>query len=248
MSQRADDPKEIGSLQLETITPESSAAYLVEAFRNILVSQIILKRYERGITAFMEKPDLLPFEEAKLYGHNAIHALMGYLAAMKGYEYMSDIQPDYGIMNIGRQAFLEESGATLIRKHQGIDALFTEEGYTAYADDLLARMTNPYLRDTIQRVCRDPERKLGYHDRLIGLMRLALEHNVTPRLMGLGAAAAVNYLDPNLKEEDIAPKLANLWDRKISERDECLGYIKRGFTWLKHGQRSEEMDIKNSSG
>ena len=36
--------------------------------------------FKRGITVFDEKGTLQPFEEAKLYGHNAAHALMGYLA------------------------------------------------------------------------------------------------------------------------------------------------------------------------
>ena len=47
--------------------------------------------FARGITAFIEKDDLLPFEEAKLYGHNAIHALIGYLAHERGLTLMSQV-------------------------------------------------------------------------------------------------------------------------------------------------------------
>ncbi|MEZ4612253.1 MAG: hypothetical protein R2838_18735 [Caldilineaceae bacterium] len=32
----------------------------------------------------------------------------------------------------------------------------------AYADDLIARMVNPFLRDGVARVARDPARKLGW--------------------------------------------------------------------------------------
>jgi mannitol-1-phosphate 5-dehydrogenase len=49
---------------------------------------------------------------------------------------------------------------------------------------------NPYLRDRTDRVTRDPRRKLGWDDRLIGTMRLALDAGVTPRRFALGAAAA----------------------------------------------------------
>jgi len=49
---------------------------LVEAFNRILISKtsfgdtLATRGFHRGIEVFEEKPDLLPFEEAKLYGHN----------------------------------------------------------------------------------------------------------------------------------------------------------------------------------
>ena len=73
-----------------------------------------------------------------------------------------------------------ESGEALIRKHAGKDRLFTPEGYREYALDLLERMTNPYLQDSVERVGRDPQRKLGWDDRLVGTLRLALQQNVVP--------------------------------------------------------------------
>jgi mannitol-1-phosphate/altronate dehydrogenase len=41
---------------------------------------------------------LLAFEEVKLFGHNAIHALLGYLGAYKGYKKMSELPKDKQIM------------------------------------------------------------------------------------------------------------------------------------------------------
>ena len=58
-------------------------------------------------------------------------------------------------------------------------------------------MTNPYLRDRIERVIRDTPRKLSWDDRLIGTMRLALDAGVTPRRFALGAAAALETLPRN---------------------------------------------------
>ena len=57
-----------------------------------------LPGFRRGIEVFVEKDDLLPFEEAKLYGHNAIHALIGYLADLRGLPTMADAGRDAGIM------------------------------------------------------------------------------------------------------------------------------------------------------
>jgi mannitol-1-phosphate 5-dehydrogenase len=190
---------------LSTITPTDTRAFLVESFNKILISKIAFAQnihFQRGIQSFVEKDDLLPFEEAKLFGHNATHALAAYLALAGGLEYIAEIKNHPGLLSFVRAAFLEESGETLIRKHRGVDPLFTPEGYALYADDLLERMTNPYLRDSVERVGRDPERKLGWGDRLIGTMREALKQNVMPRHYALGAAAALVLLEPRAADPD----------------------------------------------
>ena len=201
-------PEEIKAEGLACLVAGSARALLVEEFNRILITQIRLHGFKRGITVFIEKPDLLPFEEAKLYGHNAVHALIGYLAARRGLRLMSDAQNDPALMKLAREAFLEESGAALIARHQALDPLFTAAGYQAYADDLLERITNPYLRDRTERVIRDTPRKLSWDDRLIGTMRLALDAGVTPRRVALGAAAALETLSaPN----GTADALRALW-------------------------------------
>ena len=186
------DRATIERLELATITPDLPRAILVEEFNRILISKIRLPGFRRGIEVFVEKEDLLPFEEAKLYGHNAIHALMAYLADLKGYTVMNEARADGWIMETARRAFIEESGAALIRKHARLgDPLFSARGYTEYADDLLARMTNPNLNDLVERVGRDHPRKLGIEDRLCGTMVVALQQGVTPATLALGAAAGV---------------------------------------------------------
>jgi mannitol-1-phosphate 5-dehydrogenase len=186
------DPAVIERLGLATLTPGLGRAVLVEEFNRILISKVHLPGFRRGIEVFVEKEDLLPFEEAKLYGHNAIHALIGYLADLKGYTNIAEAGTDVWIMATARKAFIEESGAALIRRHAGLgDRLFTPEGYAEYAEDLLARMTNPHLNDQVERVGRDHPRKLGIDDRLFGTMVLALEQEVVPRHLALGAAAGI---------------------------------------------------------
>ncbi len=97
-------------------------------------------------------------------------------------------------MDFLRTAFLEESGATLCRRWEGADELFTEAGYAAFADDLLERMVNPYLADTVERAGRDPRRKLGWDDRLIGLVRLGLAEGVRTPRYAMGVAAGLDVL------------------------------------------------------
>ena len=222
MSGIVTDPGEIQAQGLAPATPDDPRTFLVEAFNRILISRINFDTpFERGLSMFEEKADLLPFEEAKLYGHNATHALAAYLGAVRGVRYIADLHDVPGAMPFLRAAFIEESGAALIRKYTGVDALFTPEGYAHYADDLLERMFNPYLRDTVERVGRDPVRKLGWDDRLIGTMRLALKQGIQPRRYALGAVAALATMDQDVLARHLPePILAQLWKDAHSDEQE----------------------------
>ena len=186
-------------------------AHLVEEFNQILVSAITLPDFHRGIEVFIEKPDLLPFEEAKLYGHNATHALIGYLAHRKSYVFMSEVAADSELMELARAAFIEESGRALIARHKALDPLFTEAGYQRYAEDLLERMMNPHLKDQVARVIRDPKRKLGWDDRFIGTMRIALDAGIQPVRFAKGADAALELLRDEAPGSTRHEILASLW-------------------------------------
>src|SRR5437763_12333161 len=107
---------------------------------------------------------------------------------------MAQAANDPALMTLARGAFLEESGPGLMARHKGSDALFTPAGWQSYAEDLLVRMTNPYLRDQTERITRDTPRKLGWDDRFIGAMGLALDAGLTPHRFALGAAAALETL------------------------------------------------------
>jgi mannitol-1-phosphate 5-dehydrogenase len=221
------DPVLIEKLGLVPLTPSLPRAVLVEEFNRIYVSELGLPGVRRGIEVFEEKPDLLPFEEAKLFGHNAVHSLLGYLAYERGYETMSAIRNDSELLAFGREAFLDESGAALIAAHGSLgDPLFSPAGFAAYADDLLERMTNPYLYDAVDRICRDPERKLGYDDRLFGAMRACLARGIEPKRLARGALAGLRYMASEgatlvrpLDADDIRRRLAALWQ---GERDDGL--------------------------
>jgi len=195
MSQVISDPAEIERRGLEPIAPGFPRAFLVESFNRILVSQIHLPGFEPGITAFEGKEDLLPFEEAKLYGHNAAHTMLGFLGQACGLSLLSDLRYKPDLMALVRKAFLCEAGEALIARHGKLgDPLFTQEGFRLYVDDLLLRMTNPHLSDTMARAIRDPVRKLGHSDRLFGAMRLCLTCGIEPECLAVGALAGLHAL------------------------------------------------------
>ncbi len=237
MSQVVVGAEAIASMHLTPITPGLDRAFLVEAFNRILISRVRIPNFARGIEPFIEKDDLLPFEEAKLYGHNAIHALLAYMGAAKGCTSMTELRHDAAVMRIARDAFLSESGAALIKKYGHLnDPLFTEAGYRAYAEDLLERMTNPWLADTIARAGRDPRRKLGYHDRIFGTMDLALSQGIRPKNMALGALAGIGAL---LRQETIPDIPKDRCPATLTDAD-----IERILTWLwAHEVATQRTDI-----
>ncbi len=150
-----------------------------------------------------------PFAEAKLYGHNAGHALAGFLARLLGFVQMDELDSRPDVIAFVRAAMIEESGGPLCLRYQGVDPLFAPDQFREYADDLIVRMVNPYVRDTVDRVVRDPARKLGWEDRLVGAMRMALTAAIAPVRYAWGAAAALDML--SVPSEDTCRYLDELW-------------------------------------
>ena len=210
MSQVLNDPAEIARRGLAPIVPGFPRAFLVEAFNRILVTQVSLPGFAPGISAFVEKGDLLPFEEAKLFGHNAAHTMLGFLGEVCGASLLSELSDRPGAVDQVLKAFIGESGAALVAKYARLgDPLFTPAGFRAYAEDLLRRMTNPHLGDTVSRATRDPLRKLGATDRLFGTMRLCLAQGVEPACWAIGALAGLRALAAR-PERPEAPQLGAL--------------------------------------
>jgi mannitol-1-phosphate 5-dehydrogenase len=259
MSGIISEPEVIREHGLATITPGDRRAFLVEAFNRILISRIRTGAgdgafpFRRGIEAFEERENLLPFEEAKLYGHNATHALAAYIGALAGAQRITELATVPGALPFLRAAFVQESGAALIRRNAGVDPLFTAQGYAGYADDLLERMTNPYLLDTVERVGRDPARKLGWNDRLVGTMRLTLEQGIEPRRYAFGAAAALAVLDrSNLEEPRPARSLLeSLWRAESPpriDREAVVGRIEAGMERLRTWRDTGFGDLRRTFG
>jgi mannitol-1-phosphate 5-dehydrogenase len=69
-------------------------------------------------------------------------------------------------------------------------------GDRSYLEAIISRFENAALNDPIARVGRDPQRKLGPEDRLVGAARLAEEAGVRPKNLALAAAAALYFYDP----------------------------------------------------
>jgi len=138
--------------------------------------------------------------------------LLGYLAREQGLGFMHEAGESEDLMAFVQEAFLEESGVGLRHKYAEMDDdLFTEDGFRAYAEDAVTRMVNPFLRDPVARVTRDPARKLGWEDRLVGSMLLASEAGVKPNRLARGVGIALQCLCDQTGEGDPEAVLSDLW-------------------------------------
>lgn len=123
----------------------------------------------------------------KLFTYNAINAVVCYLGQLRGFTELSDAANDPEISQLAAQAGREASAA-LMRRY-GFDA----EDQRKFADAALAKYQKKEIVDPIERNARDPIRKLGRHDRLVGPACLALETGVRPVALAQSIAAALRY-------------------------------------------------------
>ena len=214
---------------LDVLCDGADRGHLAEEFNNILISDCPGIECRR-IDGLNVKKNLLPYEEAKLYGHNAVHLLLGLHASFRGLNYMCELRNHKDIMKIGREAFIEESGTALLRKWQNEDDFFDESGFRDYSEDLLVRMTNPFLMDSVERVCRDLERKLGWDDRIVGTIRLCLSQSVPSPRFAKCARMASERLFKSSDSCEIRKRLLALWGNSglPEEMEAVIELILRG--------------------
>lgn len=146
-------------------------------------------------------PDLVglkpftPFDfyiKRKLFLHNMGHAICAYLGWEKQYQYISEAIRDQVIYNKTKSA-MELIVQALAKEYPQIPVKEIE----ANKDDLLYRFHNRALKDTIERVAKDPIRKLQPNDRLVGAARYCLDSGIRPDEIVEGIAAALKYNNPN---------------------------------------------------
>ena len=129
------------------------------------------------------------YTDRKLYLHNCGHAMLAYLGYQRGHEYGYQALEDPVVRPL-LKAMLAESKAGIIAAH-GVEAQWLEP----HIADIIRRMANRALGDTTFRLARDPLRKLGPEDRLVGAARLAERAGVVPKALSWGIAAGYCFDD-----------------------------------------------------
>ncbi|EKM6428204.1 mannitol-1-phosphate 5-dehydrogenase [Cronobacter sakazakii] len=184
------------------VPPSASAAHdplevTVETFSEWIVDKTQFKG-ELPTIAGMELTDnLMAFVERKLFTLNTGHAITAYLGKQAGHQTIRDAILDEKIRLVVRGA-MEESGAVLIKRYG-----FDDAKHAAYIEKILSRFENPYLKDDVERVGRQPLRKLSAGDRLIKPLLGTLEYGLPHQNLVLGIAAAMHFRsedDPQAQE------------------------------------------------
>ena len=125
--------------------------------------------------------------ERKLFTYNAGNAAIGYLGVLRGHHFLHEAATDPMILEVVEGVY-QESGAAICARHG-----YSAEEQIAYAQQSLRKYQDAKIADTVERQVRDPLRKLGRHDRLVGPACLALEYQIRPFHIALAIAAALKY-------------------------------------------------------
>jgi mannitol-1-phosphate 5-dehydrogenase len=131
--------------------------------------------------------------ERKIFTHNVGHAALAYLGYRRGHTFIHETFADDFVKSVFEGALDETSEALLRRYPADLD----HREHLAICQDVRVRFSNPLLRDAIVRVAKDPIRKLGRDDRIIGAAELCLSQGIAPDHIATvcGAALCYNYAD-----------------------------------------------------
>jgi mannitol-1-phosphate 5-dehydrogenase len=135
--------------------------------------------------------DLAPYIERKLFTVNTGHATTAYHGFARGIKKLSDALAD-DTVRAAVTGVLDETRQLLVAKHD-----FAAEAQQAYVDKILQRFANPYLPDTVDRVGRQPLRKLSRSERLIGPAAELAERGIRPQHLLATVAAALSFDVPD---------------------------------------------------
>ena len=169
-----------------TVTCENFADLIID--RNVFIGDL------PNVEGLSLKENLNAYIERKLFTLNTGHAITAYLGAQKNKETIYEAINDSEIKNIVLGA-MRESGEVLIKRHG-----FRSEEHETYIQKILNRFFNPYLKDSVFRVGREPMRKLSYNDRLIKPILGTLEYNLRHDNLLKGVISAFKFYSPDDKE------------------------------------------------
>ncbi len=183
------------------VKSENILDVVVESFHEWNVEEDAFKGEIPKIEGMNLVGNLTAYIERKLFTLNTGHAITAYFGYLKGYRTIDESINDEKIYKFVRNAMIE-SGKALIAKYN-----FDEEQHMKYIDKIITRFRNPYLKDDVARVGREPLRKLNENDRLIKPLITARSYNINTENLLLGVGAAMNYKND---EDEQSVKLQSL--------------------------------------
>jgi mannitol-1-phosphate 5-dehydrogenase len=169
----------------------------VEEFHEWVVDETLLRApIEPKVPGMHLTGNLDAYVERKLFTLNCGHAITAYMGFIKHLMTVDQALEDAETRTLVRGA-MEESGAALIKKHN-----FDSTAHAEYIQSILKRIADPNLADSVERVGRQPLRKLSPGDRLLGPTNLALEYGLPVDNL-LRGIASVLLFDVEADEQSV---------------------------------------------
>lgn len=183
-----------GSWAVPARSPQDDPLLVVaDAHRDIPYDGKATRAGEPGIEGFHPVSNFKAEVERKIFTHNVGHAGLAYLGYLRGRTYIHETFDDDFVRSVFDGA-LDETTEALLRRYP---ADLDRREHMEIRTDVRVRFSNPLLKDQITRVARDPIRKLGRDDRIIGAEELCRSQGVAPDHIATICAAALCYDYPD---------------------------------------------------
>ena len=179
-----------GEEGLAPVGPQFDWAVAAEPFFGMPVEEKALEGLETPCETFLPVagPAFHALEDVKMMAHNGLHAVLGFLGALRGREYFYELSGEPDLMRMAHVFLTDEVGRCLLRKHgQALGRNY----YLNYASDILRRVTCPGFRDSIARGTRGAMRKLEPWERMVYGVRSVAQQGIQPQVYATGLAAGV---------------------------------------------------------
>lgn len=187
------------------------------------------------VQGFKPMDDFTGFLERKFYTYNAANSTVSYMGALMGYTWIGDAVYDEFIVENLIGIYEETSQALCRKQNYPIDEQYK------FVRTSLEKMRNKTIVDTLERNARDPIRKLGPEDRLLGPAIMAKAYGIVPEHLCVSIAAAIYYENPSdrsavelkriREQEGIDAVLQKVC--KLDKKDSLCELIKSKIDYLK---------------
>lgn len=143
---------------------ENVLSVKVERFREWIVERID-KKSDVELESVIYVDELKPYIERKLFSVNTGHAALAYAGLYYGHDKTLDAIEDYRVL-LHLRMVLNETSYYLIHKYD-----FDVTEHQAYIEKLIQRFSNPKINDDLNRIARNPIRKLAFNERIVKPLR-----------------------------------------------------------------------------
>lgn len=172
------------------VRSENPVDVVVEKYCEWNVEKASLKGEIPEIPGMNLADNLMAYIQRKLFTLNTGHCITAYTGILAGHKTIDQAISDPKIYDLVKAA-MTQSGDGLIQRFG-----FDKEAHYKYIDKIINRFKNPYLKDDVTRVGREPLRKLSADDRLVSPLTTAMSYGLPVDRLVLGIGAALRYHNP----------------------------------------------------